>query len=716
MKGKPLQSPNNTSKLSVVFSPGEALMNRLKYVHKFLLIGFLVAAPLLLLSYFQFTSLSEEVQHIKEELVGVNYVEPLKDFLYVVDTRRALVSGVVSGDTSLKDQLTQTEAKLEKSIAAVDAVDAELGAELQTTQKWTALKKKWSELKVKGTSLTSQESLDQHGSVLTDIRSLMTHITNTSGLVLDSDLGSYYLMDSSIKQMPLLMDRVGRSRALAVAYAGIKTPNATEKRTLTTLLDQIKTTSETIKTDIDTTTEVNGPIGSQLQEAYSTNDKQISQLLEFMDSKISIPTTVAVSSKDAYTTLQAPVEETLKHYDRQLQLFRELLQSRIDASNAQMNTLIGVIAFVLLAAIYLFISFYLSVRRSVNALEASATEIARGNLMSRVELKTKDELAIVGTSFNLMADTFRTTIITGKQVSEQVALSAEMLTRNAHASTEVSNQITDAIQEVATGANSQLKGAEETSTAMEEMALGIQRIAETSSTVAEAAAMAEQQAVSGNAALQEAISQMNKIHASTRDSAAVVEELGSRSQEIGTISSVISEIAVQTNLLALNASIEAARAGEHGAGFMVVASEVKKLAEQTKVAAGQITELIREIQDQTSGAVVKMTSGVKEVQVGKQVVEQAGVMLQSIVASVQQVSEQIQEVSAAAEEMSAGTEQVTASMGEMVSISRTSAGNALQVSSSSQQQLASMQEIAASADELTKIAQELREVIHQYTL
>ncbi|MFC0214009.1 methyl-accepting chemotaxis protein [Paenibacillus chartarius] len=420
--------------------------------------------------------------------------------------------------------------------------------------------------------------------------------------------------------------------------------------------------------------------------------------------------------KEVFDTLNKPVEQTFKHFETELELLQEILHRRIDQGNSTMYLLIAVVSLVLLAVTYLFISFYLSVKRAVHTLEASATQIAQGNLLSRVELKTKDELAVVASSFNLMADTFRSTILTGKQVSEQVAVSAGLLTRNAHTSAAASTQISDAIGVMAAGVSAQFQGAQEAAVAMEEMAQGVQRIAENASTVAEAAQGAESRARSGNASIQQAIGQMTKIHASVGESAAVIELLSSRSEEIGSISSVISEIAVQTNLLALNASIEAARAGEHGAGFAVVASEVKKLAEQTKTAAGQITGLINDIQVKTVGAAAKMHTGVQEAELGKRVIEETGAIFQEIVAAVQQVTEQIQEVSAAAEQMSAGTEQVTASISEMVGISRVSADNAEQVSSSSQQQLASMQEIAASADELSKVAQELREVIHQYTV
>lgn len=96
-------------------------------------------------------------------------------------------------------------------------------------------------------------------------------------------------------------------------------------------------------------------------------------------------------------------------------------------------------------------------------------------------------------------------------------------------------------------------------------------------------------------AIHEAMAQMNEIDETIREASGIVQKLGERSQEIGDIVSMITDIANQTNLLALNAAIEAARAGEHGRGFAVVAEEIRKLAEQSAHSAKKIAEMITEI-------------------------------------------------------------------------------------------------------------------------
>jgi len=207
---------------------------------------------------------------------------------------------------------------------------------------------------------------------------------------------------------------------------------------------------------------------------------------------------------------------------------------------------------------------------------------------------------------------------------------------------------------------------------------------------------------------------MKVIHDAVTDTSNVVKRLEERSGEIDEITQAIGAISSQTNILAMNAAIEAARAGEQGRGFSVVASEVKKLAEQSKQSAEQIAKLIQDIKDDTMKAASAMERGAREVTEGLSVVDVTKEGFENIWRSVEKVAEQIQETSAVAQQMSASVEEVNASMENIAHLAKESTNYAQSVAGASEEQLASVEEVTTSAESLSQMAMELRSLIHKF--
>jgi methyl-accepting chemotaxis protein len=294
-----------------------------------------------------------------------------------------------------------------------------------------------------------------------------------------------------------------------------------------------------------------------------------------------------------------------------------------------------------------------------------------------------------------------------------VAATSEELTASADQTGTVAESIAGTIQEVAAGAETQLRGTRESARALEELTLGIQRVAESSAMLFEVSQTTSERALQGNDIVQKAVHDMNEANRTVSLTAEHMEQLRSRSADIGNIIDVIAGISMQTNLLSLNAGIEAARAGEHGRGFAVVASEIRKLSEQTKQSAEKVRELIEEMQVETAEAVTSVESGAKAVKNGTVLVEQAGDAFTSIVAAIRSMVDQIQEMTAVSEQMAAGSEEVSASVEELARISGEASNGAQSVAAASEEQLASMEEVAASAKSLSSMVQELQDLLGQ---
>ncbi|MBO8163985.1 MAG: MCP four helix bundle domain-containing protein [Brevibacillus sp.] len=357
-----------------------------------------------------------------------------------------------------------------------------------------------------------------------------------------------------------------------------------------------------------------------------------------------------------------------------------------------------------------------SITKPLGLVVHAAQEIAQGRLQQHIQLNRSDELGILGMAFNQMSENIRALIRQVQQASGKVSTSSGELLASAEQTKQAVNQIATMIEEVASGAEVQVQSVEESKLGINEMVLGIQRITETSQAVAESSQETAKEAEQGNVSIQKAISQMNTIESSASESADALKALAEHSRNIGKIVNTITDIAAQTNLLALNATIEAARAGEHGKGFAVVANEVRKLAEQTAGSAQQITKIIEEIQTGTNRVVEAMNKGSKEVQLGIEIVNEAGQAFQKILAATQHVADQIAEVSAVTEEISASSDQVAATVDELARIAKESSDNTQSVAATTQQQLAFIEEISSSVNALNQMANELEEVLKRFEL
>ena len=341
---------------------------------------------------------------------------------------------------------------------------------------------------------------------------------------------------------------------------------------------------------------------------------------------------------------------------------QKLMVQKTSAAATKMTATIITLALVigLLAGIPLGYTI-LRINRSLSRLTSMVRDIAEGegDLTKRLDAKGNDEFAELSHWLNVFLDKLNGTLskvsaATGKLSQSSGGLSSSSLLI-ARAAENVSGQAVSA------------------STASEEMAATSADIAHNCQIVAENSRSADSTAQSGAAVLQETLDAMDQIGARVRASALTVQSLGERGDQIGAIVATIKEIADQTNLLALNAAIEAARAGEQGRGFAVVADEVRRLAERTTSATGEIGGMIAGIQQETRAAVLSMEQGVSQVELGSAKAALSGDALREIVQQMSALHLQISQIATAAEQQTATTQEITATVQRISEEGRTTA-------------------------------------------
>jgi methyl-accepting chemotaxis protein len=246
-------------------------------------------------------------------------------------------------------------------------------------------------------------------------------------------------------------------------------------------------------------------------------------------------------------------------------------------------------------------------------------------------------------------------------IAHTAAEASAVADRMASAAQELSSQI----EESASSAQTQRHRIQDTAAAMEEMNATILEVAKNATQTATSAGNARNKAGDGAALVGEVVKAVLSVRDEAEALTGNMHDLGTKAQGIGTVLSVISDIADQTNLLALNAAIEAARAGEAGRGFAVVADEVRKLAEKTMQATDEVGQAITGIQQGTRDTVARVERAVTAVAQAAGLAERSGETLSEIVALVEAAGDQVSSIATAAEQQSATSEEINRAVDEV---------------------------------------------------
>jgi twitching motility protein PilJ len=719
------------------------MLKNLRIWQKLALIVLVMATGIPVIFYLIQTRDKATIDFGQAERYGCEYLVPAQSLLsQALHLRDGLAAG--PGAALMQKELEELKPQIQSELTELEAVDQRLGSRLannpeRVPAKLQTLQQDWTELQ-------ERADADLSARFVRHILEFITQVGDSSNLILDPDIDSYYLMAAVIYQIPPLADDLGALRSMGEAIAEGSAITLDQRLALAALAGRVQLNLDALQKSMKESAFVFNPgLEPEITPALSEAATAVGAFLDLVRQRLMQADPVTLEPKACFHGGTLALEQVFRLYDTQLKNLDRLLELRLQRFRADRVYILGAVVAGILLVVLLSGLISRAVLRQINAINEALARIDRGDYAARVQVTSRDELGQMANSLNAVLD-HTVSLIQSREEQDRIqrsllklldevsGVASGDLTIEAEVTADITGAIADAfnlmldelrqligaVQDAALklssstneiqatadhlskGSASQAEQIVDTSAGIDEMASSIQKVSESANLSATVARQSLDNANQGAEAVRKTIEGMDSIRDQVGETAKRVKRLGESSQEIGEIIKLIGDIADRTSILALNASIQAAMAGEAGRGFAIVAEEVERLAVRSTEATKRVATLVKTIQAETGGAVAAMESTTSEVVRGSQLAHEAGEALEKIGNVSNQLADLIQSISLASKQQARGSEALAKSMSDISSIT--------------QQTATSTKQAAASIGGLKALADELRESVSRFKL
>lgn len=401
----------------MIFKPAIAIMNRMKFYRKFILIFIVFLIPLSVFITMQIKD-AQEVYKIKSsQSEGIHTNIMLRSMTQHIQEHRGMASAYLNGDESFKKDLEQKDTDLNKDIELLNKALNSNKELSNTSSDWEGIKKELKKIQGNLENMTPPESFEAHTALIQKTLELSQKISYDTSLFLQDEASSFLLVEMTMTNLPTMAEKMGQSRAKGSGVATKKAISAEEKQQLLNLLENINLNlSETEK---NVSMLFSEEADSKKIEGSYKKAVESTKLLTGTVSKEFLETDQIVADSKVYFDLAtSAINDVYGFLNEASEYLDEKANTELNQARLNVNLMIGMSALACLIIVYLFVGLYLSIRGTIMSISTVAAQVSTGDLRRRIQLSTKDETQEIGSAFNKVIDNMKEQAEAAKSIAE----------------------------------------------------------------------------------------------------------------------------------------------------------------------------------------------------------------------------------------------------------------------------------------------------------
>ncbi len=409
---------NSNRAVHPLFSPAITLLNRINYTKKFTLLWLVSLVAIAVVVYSLFVNLNRIIQPSQRQIEGVALIKPISRTVQLFQQLRGVSAALLSGNESFRNRRA---AKEKEAARFFDEMEAELPASLSAGEDFQRIKINWTKLRKDGPEWTATENFAAHTRLIEQLQMFVVFVADKYSLTLDPELASFYLINTSLNELPRTLEHLGKIRAYGTSILSEKRINESRKIELRIMMAELDSSLKYLGASLEKTARHNPAVQSSLRATYRDIVSSVQQVTDIVTFDI-LTSHFSMAPESFLDIATATIDNSYAQmYDSLLPMAETLIKARINRAKQELLTTVGISLLVFVLVVYLSISIYYAIVGNIKSLARAASAFANGNLQIRIDLKTKDELSWVGDSFNEMADGFNAMLGAQKRAEELLA-------------------------------------------------------------------------------------------------------------------------------------------------------------------------------------------------------------------------------------------------------------------------------------------------------